>query len=505
MIKRRAWPALLALALACLLAAGCGGSQEAKRAAKPGAAPPARPAARALALCQLASRAQSLFPKQARGWYAQALELLDRPAVREAKPPPVWAHGALARGAMALDPKLAGRALQKGLDLALAGLPEPWAQSALGRLLPVLAQRDPARAAKLLKRITRPRERVLAILELARPDAGGKTGFAAAAKAARDIPQKNQGAVYLALVAQKAYNWDRRWALAVFDRAFKLAKPHPLAMARVAQALAALDPVAGLRLARQVDPARGAAFKALRISARGIMARDPSAGARAMDLALAAAKDLPSSFERHQALGLLAQDLAVAHPRYARSLLRSLPPGADGPRSQARMALILAAAGTGWSQAEQAAWAVSDPNYRLMTLTRLAAVAVRRNDARGAALYQKVLKESRRLAVPLDPALLTLAWRVLEGPEAVELAQGIPDAFLRGRALFDLALTMWNYGNMSGARWCLEQSRQAIKSAKGKQLLDKVRVLGDMGRKCYVIEVGQALSFFKLAAGLTAK
>lgn len=486
----------------------------------------------ALSLAELSSRA-GVFPELARSWFQESLSLLDamerKPALslaarlsldkglkknRSARAKRLaerlqrlakeaWPYGLLAKETQALHPDISRRVLEKGLSLALKNRIS--GQRDLAGLILVMARRERPRALALIAKIDDQAVKSMLYLGLARQEAYPGAYQMAAACAAR-ISDPSAGALFMARAAKAAYYWDRPWSLRIFQRAYDLAAkpqaqaPPELIRAKIAARLAGLDPQAGFKMAQKLGAPAGVGFQAFARAAAGMGAGNQRLADLAWDKALEAAGNLPSSFERRRAWSVLAVQSAAAHPARAQALLARLPSGSVLARGRAQAALALALAGRDRDRAWKIARKIDDHGIRLKVLARLTAASPHLPADEAAKRFRLILKEAARKKIHLDPLLMASAWRLLAPEEACGLAAALPGPLERARALFNLSGEMQKNGLNARSSWCLGRAVQAINSAGSKQILDKVRLLGDMGREWYVIEPEQARSFFERGA-----
>ena len=264
--------------------------------------------------------------------------------------------------------------------------------------------------------------------------------------------------------------------------------------------MARLDPRAGFDLARRVEPGQGVRFKVLRLVALELLASDPGLGRQVMDTAIREAQELPLTYERHRAIAMLAADLAQPDPAAARALLARVPASEYLLHAEAQAAMVLAQAAQSLPRAVAAAQGIGDRYVRLGVLARLAAIAMKSDPAQGRALYRRVLGESARLGGLLPRRALIRAWAALDAETAVRLAAEVSRPGARAQTLMILAKVLHERGNRAGAQWCLQLALETIKRMNVQETLDKVRLLGDMGREWSVIQAGQARRYFALGA-----
>ncbi len=488
---------------------------------------------RVVALCGLAAKAGPAFPEMARGFLSQALDTaegLSSPQTLElaaqlrekateqggdaAKAQSrevdqltraAWPLALVARGALVVDLELASKALDLGLERARANSDTMSRDRDLAELAMVMGRTQAAQAREVAASIGDDLARARAwrgLAELTRQP----RDLTKAAEADGLVAEPGAGALSLARTASQAFGWSAGNGKRLFDKAFAMAgKAEParrrsLLQAEVAAEMARLDPRAGFDLARKVEPGHGVRFKPLRIVARALLASDPTLGRQVMDAAIREANELPLSYERHRALGVLAADLAQYDPPSATALLGQVPVAEYLLRAGAEAAMVLAQAAKKFDQAAILAQAIGDNFVRLGVLARLADIAMTSDPTRGRALYRRVLGDSARMGSLLPRRSLIRAWAALDAETAIRLAGEISQPVARAQTLVILAKFLYERGNKAGAKWCLQLALETIKLINVQETLDKVRLLGDMGREWSVIEAGQARRYFALGA-----
>jgi hypothetical protein len=488
---------------------------------------------RVMALCGLASKAAPAFPELARVYLGLALstaQSLADPQTREMADEArqralqsgreeqkkelaeidglsraAWPLALVARSALVVDLDLAAKALAIGLERAKSD-PDP-----------VTRDRDMAEIAMVMGRIQAPRARELAAgIASDQIRARAWRGLAELTRQPQDLSQAVQadllisepgaGAMSLTQTARQAYDWNPEQGLNLFRQAFDLAgkvaspKRRAILQAEVAEALARLDAKAGFDLARRVEPGQGVRFKPLHTVAKVLLASDPVLGRQVMDAAIRAAHKLPLSYERHRALASLAADLAPIDQPAAQALLEQLPKAEYLLRAEAEAAMVLAQAAKDVKQAAVLARAIGDGYVRMGVLARLADIAMPRDPAMGRSLYHEVLSEAARLGTVLPGRALIRAWAALDAETAIRLAGEVSQPVARAQTFVILAKFLHGRGEKAGAGWSLQLALEAINKINVQETLDKVRLLGDMGREWSVIEAGQARKYFALGA-----
>jgi len=531
------------LVLCALLAAGCGeGPQTASRDKAPDLARERSSAllvslkarqSRVVALCQLAAKAAPAFPELAREYLDLALntaqsladpqtrdqvEKASQRALAQKTDEPkheiaeidqlsraAWPLALVARSALVVNLELAAKALELGLERARSN-PDPQARDRdLAEIAMVMGRSQAPRARRLAAGIISDQIRARAwrgLAELTRQP----QDLSEAVRADQLIAEPGTGALSLTQTARQAYDWNPEQGLRLFRQAFAMAgkvassKRRALLQAEVAEALARLDAKAGFDLARKVDPEQGVRFKPLHTVAKVLLASDPILGRQVMDAAIREAQKLPLSYERHRALAGLAADLALTDQPAAMALLEQLPGSEYLLRADAEAAMVLAQAAKNVKLAAVAAQAIGDGYVRLGVLARLADIAMPIDPAMGRGLYRQVLSEAARMGTILPGRALIRAWAALDAETAIRLAGDVSQPVARAQTLVILAKFLHESGKKAGAEWSLQLALEAIKMINVQETLDKVRLLGDMGREWSVIKAGQARRYFALGA-----
>ena len=488
---------------------------------------------RVVALCGLATKAGPAFPEMAREFLSQALETagsfsdsrtLEMAAELRGKATEqgagaarsqsrevdqliraAWPLALVARGALVVDLDLASKALDLGLERARANPDATSRDRDLAELVMVMGRTQAAQAREVAASIKDDLARARAWRGLAELTRQPKD-LTMAAQADAQVAEPGAGALSLARTAGQAHGWSAAYGKRLFKQAFAMAaKAEParrraLLQAEVAAEMARLDPRAGFDLAGKVEPGRGVRFKPLRIVARALLASGPVLGRQVMDAAIREANELSLNYERHRALSLLAADLAPYDPPAALALLSQVPEAEYLLRAGAEAAMVLAQAAKNFEQAAVLAQAIGDTYVRLGVLARLADIAMASDPVRARALYRRVLGDSARMGSLLPRRALIRAWAALDAETAIRLAGEISQPAARTQTLVILAKFLYERGNQAGAQWCLQLALETIKLINLQETLDKVRLLGDMGREWSVIEPGQARRYFALGA-----
>lgn len=488
---------------------------------------------RVMALCGLASKAAPAFPELAREYLGLALSTAQSLADsqtkelanearqralqngREAQKKELaeidgliraaWPLALVARSALVVDLELAAKALDVGLERARHN-PDPFTRDRdLAEIAMVMGRSQAPRARELAAGIASDQIRARAwrgLAELTRQP----QDLSQAMRADLLISEPGAGALSLTQTAKQAYDWNPEQGLSLFRQAFDLAgkvaspKRRGILQAEVAEALARLDAKAGFDLARRVEPGQGVRFKPLHMVAKVLLASDPVLGRQVMDAAIRAAHKLPLSYERHRALASLAADLAPIDQPAAVALLEQLPKAEYLLRAGSEAAMVLAQVAKDVKLAAAQARAIGDGYVRMGVLARLADIAIPSDPAMGRSLYREVLGEAARLGTVLPGRSLIRAWAALDAETAIRLAGEISQPAARAQTFVILAKFLHESGKKAGAEWSLQLALEAIKKINVQETLDKVRLLGDMGREWSVIEAGQARRYFALGA-----
>lgn len=524
------WPLLLAI-----LVAGCGPEPERPAPAPATRLPPA--AARLLSglelrqkklrgFCLLAGKAAPVFPELARRYAARGLALavgLDPPGAAQTAATlerdgharasarlrelagAGWPLRLVAEAALSVDAGTARRALDLGLERVAAGTDPEAAVRDLPGLVAVLARLDPVRARRLAAKIASPLARSRCFLNLARL-ANSRDDLEAAQEAAERVADAGDRALALAACARLLHEFAPPAARALFERAWRAAgglgaRRAELVRGRLAADLAALDPAAGLELAGRLTGGL-ARFMALRRATVSLLATEPGAGRKLLVDCLRAAEDLGLDYQRHKAYALLAGDLAQLDPRRAGEILAAVPKAEYLLRAEPRAAMVLAEAGRGLQRARRRARRITDPVVRLMVMIRLAAIKAKADPARGRQWYRQTAREA--LADGVQPAIAALAEALAanQARVALDLAQALANPTDKVRVLFTIARTMDQKGRTAAAVWAMQLALETVNSINSQQILDKARLLGDMGRVWSVNDPDRASRFFKIGARL---
>jgi hypothetical protein len=107
--------------------------------------------------------------------------------------------------------------------------------------------------------------------------------------------------------------------------------------------------------------------------------------------------------------------------------------------------------------------------------------------------------------VALPRRALVLAWQGLQPSRAVELVQKVEGPRRRVGHLLVLAEVLRQRQVEPASRWCLYLALDTIKKMGGQEMLDKVGLLGDMGREWSLVDPEAARRFFALGAETAAE
>ena len=481
---------------------------------------------RVMAWCDLAHKASASFPGLARDYLAralaEALALADprAPSAEDDASPgaqrlrrrarAAWPLRLVAQGGLALDLDLAQRALAQGLERCRRN-PDPRQRDQdLAGLLLVQAHRDPKGAARLAGQVDDPAWRAWVWRRLSQFTRSAEAPRAALA-AARQVADLGQRALALAATAPYLAPHKPGAARQVAQEALALAGRLPEGRGRdLVQAQAVLlagrgDPRLGLELAASSGLGGAARSHLLRLQVRALSLDAPAQGDRWWDAALAAAKQEANPLDSQQALAMLARDLAAKDPRQAAEALALLPAHQVLLRAGAQEALALASAGSDPAGAWLRARAIGDATVRLGLMARLALSIGRGEAGEGARELARLWQEARRWFPGDAAAILARSWAQAEPGTALELAQAIGRPGPRARALLEVAKMLKVAGRNQEAQRALLVVRQAIKSPKMQETLDKVRLLGHMGREWAFFDPDQAREFFQQGSRVVAE
>ena len=494
---------------------------------------------RCVALWLLGSKSESMFPKLSTGYFKQALEAAERAADRrylraadslrkatgamqarfrsqaerlasrlEKGAREAWRHRLVADGAGTIWPELAQRAMDLALQRIRGNPDQKRRDWDLAALIITMARRNRERALKFVHELKDP---------LARSWVRRKLGLqlldAALLRAARKDAEKIAEPAIQALVLSQVAGglWQLRAAGGdevfgqALQKAHKIKDPQRARMVLGECAARFLAPTSPLMLSRVWDltPGKGARFKALHQAAQSLLAMDPDRGRQVWEAALTEAAELELDGERDQALALLVRDLAALDPQEAERAYISFP-GKEGLMSQEAQAyLALAGAGRNLARALYDAGRLQDYSLRFTTLARLAQVQYLRDRAQGRQVYTRLLSQVEELGFDLiPPEILATTAVVVLGEDSMGLSGRIPGNLGRGVYLFNLAKIFTKKERVVAGRKSLQISLTAIKSADTKLILDKVRLLSNMGRGWINNDRDQARAIFEQAAVL---
>jgi len=490
-----------------------------------------------LAFCDLAAKAAPDFPQMAADFYgealatagdasrAQALTLAGklkeqakaRPAAAESAPAlaaardlearawAAWPLRLLAEGLLPLNPPKAAAVLGVGLERC-AQNPDPYYRDMdRAGLALVLARRDSASARRQMDLIGEARIRAWAFRELARLSQA-RGDLAKAVQAGERIADPGAQAMSLAATARLYFQVDQKAGSALGRRAFDLAgriedrKRRSFVQGEVAALISFFDPLAAEGMAGRLGPLDGSGFKAWRGLGAVMGGADPAERRSFMAKALSQAESLPLAYERHKALALLAGDWAAWRIAPAGKVEMALPRFRYYLRGEAEAAMVLAQAGVSLNKALAEAADISERTCRVLTQARLAAILLKVKPLEGLSLAEQVLQSAGGAEGSLVRAVLAPAAVEVDAGRAALWASGIAEEGLRVRVLVKIAAKMAQNGDRAGAEGVLELALKTINSMKRKQTLDKVRLLGHMGREWIKLETDRAREFFELGA-----
>lgn len=214
------------------------------------------------------------------------------------------------------------------------------------------------------------------------------------------------------------------------------------------------------------------------------------------------AQGLSSDYERNKALTLLAGDLAVLDLSRADNMKKALPQSMYYLRGEAEAAMLLAEAGRDLDRALALALAdgIEDRTCRILVLARLAAIQMKKNAKKGLMFSKKALKSADGPMGDMARAVLAPALVVFDPKLATRLAAEISDFRIRVKTLLKVAVLLAKKGGRPKAEGVLGLALETINSGKIKQTLDKVRLLGHMGRVWFELEMDRARGFFETGA-----
>jgi hypothetical protein len=93
----------------------------------------------------------------------------------------------------------------------------------------------------------------------------------------------------------------------------------------------------------------------------------------------------------------------------------------------------------------------------------------------------------------------------MEPGQAVELVRRVADPRRKVGHLIILARVLRERGVEPGSQWCLYLALDTIKKINPQEMLDKVGLLGDMGREWSLVDPEEARRFFVLGAETAAE
>ncbi len=485
------------------------------------------------ALCQVAAKASSSAPDLAREMLEQALAIaiarLEFPArqaaadllaqagddprapdlVRqlEENSQAAWPLGLVASAAQGLAPALSSRALE--LALARARLQPALAQEEIAGLALLASRQQLGRGEQLAAQLTDPRSEAWFWRELATSyNSAGQLEPALAA--GLRIAEPRERALSLAATARLFMEADAQQGREVFTQALNQADQiesqalRAATQGEVAALAAQSDAALGLALAARVEPGLGARVKLLRAAAAQLRVSDPGRCRSALESAWREAHSLPLLGQRLKAQSLLVQDMAPLDPRRAREMLSAMPAGDYPQRAEAQTALVLNLAASDLEQALTLARSSLRGESRGLALCRLAGMAQKKDQALAKSLYQEAwlwpqAGPADQLAQNLAPALAALDAR-----KGIDIALGIGDKVARAATLLAVARSLFQAGEDEAGLFCLRQAEMALSSLGPKEAIDKVRLLGDMGRQWASREAEKSRRYLRQAAEAAA-
>jgi hypothetical protein len=270
----------------------------------------------------------------------------------------------------------------------------------------------------------------------------------------------------------------------------------------VAAILVRVDVEAGLQAASRIPLKNGAGFWALYRAGLGLLGRDSDRARHVLVNALGRAEGFPLLSQRLGARCLVVQALAALDPAESQRLLADISPEVQHPaQAPARAALALALAPRDFAGALKEANKIPDPRLRLDTLARLAALGTKTGHKGADDLVKQVWDLARqqvKQGEDMPFALWSLALLSLDSSQVMGLAKAQARPSERAETLLFLARRLLARQKIGQARQALNLALEAINSIKSKQILDKVRLLGDMGRGWFSIDAQQSSRIFDL-------
>ena len=490
-----------------------------------------------LAFCDLAAKAAPIFPRMAKDYYQQALSAalalksrehlvlasrLKSMAKRrhfasesgqamaysqelERQAHTAWPLRLVAEGVLSLDPDLARQILQTGVNTCRKNPDSRRRDLDMAGLSLVLARRNRKDARGLADEISRPRIKAWAYRKLARLTQAEKD-LKKALQAAGHIKEPGAKAMSLAKTAGMYYQVKEKQGAALFKRAFEEAGRVKESMRRsfvqgeVAAIAASFNARMAAKMAEQVASANGACFKAWRKVSRAMAGMGPAKSRLLLAKSESQAQGLSSDYEKNKALTLLAGDLAVLDLSAAVDIKKLLPRSMYYLRSEAETAMVLAEAGRDLGGALALAGVIEDRTCRILVLARLAAIQMNKDVKKGPAFSQMALKSEDGPVGDMARAILAPAMVVIDPKPATRLAAEISDFRIRVKTLLKVAVLLAKKGGPKAAQGVLDLALETINSGKIKQTLDKVRLLGHMGREWFELESDRARGFFETGA-----
>ena len=542
---------LLAVCFALLAASGCEKSAKSRQTSlmEPAAMEQARAhlaklgelEQRALALCTLGRQSESLFPDLATQFYKDALKAVEavgdpatsdlatelRTAVRkpilaqykdsalalaqklEKKARSAWLARLVAQGSAGLDPQLAQDAMQLGLYRAGSNPDEASRDWDLAGLVLEMSRWAPKSAMAAAQRVKSPWVRTWIWRSLAgqfkQPDL-----LELAARESTGIIKPARRAMVLALLAGESIGIGADGGEGLFQEALKQAAALPdtarihFVQGECVAQLVGQTSAAQLKQVWKLDPGAGARFKALNLATKELLILQPARGKQLWQAALREALDLSLADERARAISSLVASMAALDPAEAARAWRAGPKGDLVLDSEAASALILVAAGRDLEEALAKAETIQDLSLRIGAMARMADILRRKKPKLARGVYVKILELASELGLDLvPPQILARAVVETDPQQAKRLSDQMTLPLRAAEYLYNLAKIFTKKNRPSEARKYLQICLTTVNSAVTKQILDKVRLLGDMGRGWVEIDEAQARRIFEQAAEIT--
>jgi hypothetical protein len=452
---------------------------------------------------EVAAALRSQAASRPQGWDKKRLIALARSL--ESRAFAGWPLRLVAEGALSADPEISEPALKLALDRCRSN-PNPEAgELESAAVILVWAKIRPLQArekAQELKNL-QTRARVYRELALLRRDRGDLDRALAAGHRISDAALRLQS---LARTAAVMHAMDPDSSLKLLKRiwaeAGQVQTAAPGLQDKVAAILVRVDVEAGLQAASRIPLKDGAGFWALYRAGLGLLGRDSDRARRALVDALGRAEDFSLLSQRLGARCLVIQALASLDPVESRRLLAEISPKVQHPaQAPARAALALALAPRDFAGALKEAKKIPDPRLRLDTLARLAVLGTKAGLKGADDLVNRVWDLARqqvKQGEDMPFALWGLALLSLDSSQVMGLARAQNRPSERAETLLFLARRLLARQKSGQARQALNLALETINSIKSKQILDKVRLLGDMGRGWFSIDAQQSGRIFDL-------